>query len=236
MSEEFIKEARYIVFKIKDMEKYCGERTIQQIMGTGYMIAKGREKDGKPTFNAVVVEQDWPEFDTVWAMIEARMTGGTFEMPPMPAGAKLRCPRCGDERSMSFSYASAPITKPKGGVAEQLFHVQETMTLWKTGQLSSGDAMARLFTVTSSIPACDMKPVSEESLAVGMRFCCGKEEELVLEVSRLRNVIQCGMIDGKEGLIRGWNRHFPESQFSIPPVKVEIDFKTPDDSEGGTAE
>ena len=187
---EFVREPRYVVFKIKDLEKYCGERTIQQVMGTGCFIAKGREKDGKPPFNAVVVEQDWPEFDTVWGMIEARMTGATYEMPPMPAGAKLRCPRCGDERSMSFSYASAPI-KP---------------------------------------------PVSEEARAVGMNFCCGKEEELVTEVSRLRNVIQCGMIDGKEGLISGWNRHFPDRQFSIPPVKVEIDFKTPDDSEGGTAE
>ena len=30
--------------------------------------------DGKPPFNAVVVEQDWPEFEMVWDAIEARMT------------------------------------------------------------------------------------------------------------------------------------------------------------------
>ncbi len=43
-------------------------------------------------------------------------------------------------------------------------------------------------------------------------------------------------IGGKEGLIDGWNYYFPESPMSVPPVKIEIDFKTADDSEGGTAE
>lgn len=228
---EFVREPRYVVFKIKDLEKYCGERTIQQVMGTGCFIAKGREKDGKPPFNAVVVEQDWPEFDTVWGMIEARMTGATYEMPPMPAGARLRCSRCGNERSMVFSYASEPANKDTA-----LRGVQATMTLWKTGELSSDEAMARMFKITHSIPANEMLPISKEAQECGLNFCCGRDEQNSVEISRLRNVIQRGLIGGKEGLIDGWNYYFPESPMSVPPVKIEIDFKTADDSEGGTAE
>lgn len=76
MTEKFKREPRYVVLKIKDMQKYLNQADIDCVYNIGYKIARGRTVDGKPPFNAVVVEQDWPEFDPVWAMIEARMTSG----------------------------------------------------------------------------------------------------------------------------------------------------------------
>ena len=71
---EFKREPRYVVFKIKDIERYVTSEDKLLINEVGAAIAVGRNSDGKPPFNAVVVEQDWPEFEMVWAAIEARMT------------------------------------------------------------------------------------------------------------------------------------------------------------------
>lgn len=73
--EEFKREPRYIVFKLKDVHAYLKAAEIRQLEKIGSTIAVNRAFHGKPPFNAVVVEQDWPEFDLVWQMIEARMTG-----------------------------------------------------------------------------------------------------------------------------------------------------------------
>jgi hypothetical protein len=71
---EFKREPRYVVFKLKDIKKYLHPMDQQILMELGNRIAKGRREDVKPPLNAVVVEQDWPEFEMVWAAIEARMT------------------------------------------------------------------------------------------------------------------------------------------------------------------
>ncbi len=63
-----------MVFKIKDIERYVTSEDKLLINEVGAAIAVGRKSDGKPPFNAVVVEQDWPEFELAWAAIEARMT------------------------------------------------------------------------------------------------------------------------------------------------------------------
>ena len=74
MSEQFKREPRYVVFKIKDILAYLGPEQIEMVEHLGKLIAHGRAGDGKEQFNAVVVEQDWPEFEMVWDAIEARMT------------------------------------------------------------------------------------------------------------------------------------------------------------------
>ena len=76
---EFKREHRYIVFKLKDISKYLSTAEREDIMTMGHAIANGRAEDGKPPFNAAVIEQDWPEFEPVWAMIESRMTGRAIE-------------------------------------------------------------------------------------------------------------------------------------------------------------
>lgn len=76
---DFKREPRYVVFKITDLHQYCSSFNIESIERVGNIIAEGRAIDGKSPFNAVVVEQDWPEFDMVWAAIEARMTAANGE-------------------------------------------------------------------------------------------------------------------------------------------------------------
>ena len=74
---EFVREPRYVVFKIKDIERYLDPGTAQVFWDTlslvGWEIAYRRGADGKLPFNALVIEQDWPEFEPAWAMIEERM-------------------------------------------------------------------------------------------------------------------------------------------------------------------
>lgn len=70
---EFKREPRYVVFKISDLLKHC-DADLGTLDRIGHQITAGRATEGKPPFNAVVVEQDWPEFEPTWAAIEARMT------------------------------------------------------------------------------------------------------------------------------------------------------------------
>lgn len=55
---------RYFVIKRKDLD-------IDQLRDLTAFIDHG----DIPTRQCVVVEEDWPEYEPVWAMIEARMTG-----------------------------------------------------------------------------------------------------------------------------------------------------------------
>lgn len=72
----FKRELRYYVIKYKDAEKYLTVEQQQQLSRIRDDIAYGREQlDDKPELLAVVVESDWPEYEPVWKMIEARMTG-----------------------------------------------------------------------------------------------------------------------------------------------------------------
>ena len=79
---EFKKEPRYVVFKIKDIHAYLNTAQIDALQTAGETIAVGRAISGKPPFNAVVVEQDWPEFEMVWDAIDARMTANAGSNGP----------------------------------------------------------------------------------------------------------------------------------------------------------
>ncbi len=72
VSRDFKREPRYVVFKIKDALAHLSACELDRLQEIGEKIAAGRAADGKPPFNAVVVEQDWPEFEPTWAAIEAR--------------------------------------------------------------------------------------------------------------------------------------------------------------------
>lgn len=79
---EFKREPRYVVFKLTDIGRYLTQGEQESLMCIGDEIAQCRADDGRPPFNAVVVEQDWPEFEPVWEMIEARMTGSPVPSAP----------------------------------------------------------------------------------------------------------------------------------------------------------
>ena len=69
----FKREPRYLVFKLTDIQRYFCMRDGCELVELGNALAAARKKDGRPPFNAVVVESDWPEFEPTWAAIEKRM-------------------------------------------------------------------------------------------------------------------------------------------------------------------
>ncbi len=61
---KFVREDRYIVIKHSDLT----DAELDHIDAFGF-----------PQREAVVVEADWPEYEAVWGMIEARFAAGTGE-------------------------------------------------------------------------------------------------------------------------------------------------------------
>lgn len=67
------REERYVVLKIKDIEHFLStsqKDDLHDIRGT---IDAYRRMTKKGELKAVVVESDWPEYERVWKMIEARI-------------------------------------------------------------------------------------------------------------------------------------------------------------------
>lgn len=73
--EGFVREDRYVVLKRKDVEKYLTPEQKDALAAIAHTVAAGREADKRGDLACVVVEEDWPEYDTVWFMIEGRMMG-----------------------------------------------------------------------------------------------------------------------------------------------------------------
>lgn len=67
------RETRYIVLKISDVEKHLADEDKSLLAELSTKVALGRENKGKPPLDCVVVESDWPEYEPVWKMIEARI-------------------------------------------------------------------------------------------------------------------------------------------------------------------
>ena len=75
MSNEFIREARYVVLKIADVMKCL---TVSELLGLRHIqtkVEEHRAEIGNPPLDCVVVESDWPEYEPTWKAIEARVTG-----------------------------------------------------------------------------------------------------------------------------------------------------------------
>jgi len=68
-----IRENRYTVFKNKDIVKYLTEEQKQFLDTISETIVYGRVKDKRHEFNCAIVESDWPEYETVWKLIEDRV-------------------------------------------------------------------------------------------------------------------------------------------------------------------
>jgi len=75
MTGEFMREERYIVFKLSDVEKYLTDKDRANIAMMKMEIAAGRDCANKPPFKGLIVEADWPEYEPTWRAIEARVTG-----------------------------------------------------------------------------------------------------------------------------------------------------------------
>lgn len=75
MSNEFVREERYIVFKVLDVERYLTQADQEYLSMMKHEIDAGRDCANKPPFKGLIVEADWPEYEPTWKAIEARVTG-----------------------------------------------------------------------------------------------------------------------------------------------------------------
>lgn len=69
------REHRYYVAKKKDVEKYLSDEQQTTLHMLMTKINVGRLRDDKPVLQTVCVDSDWPEYEIVWKMIEARVDG-----------------------------------------------------------------------------------------------------------------------------------------------------------------
>lgn len=69
----FEREQRYIVIKLSDSAE-LSDSDIDDLDTICAKINMIRLERGKGELNCVVVEDDWPEYEHVWGLIEKRMT------------------------------------------------------------------------------------------------------------------------------------------------------------------
>lgn len=74
------RENRYLVIKKRDVTAAIDAGLISfkhadDLNIIAAVINDNRERQGKGQLQCVVVESDWPEYETVWAMIETRVNG-----------------------------------------------------------------------------------------------------------------------------------------------------------------
>lgn len=70
----FKREGRYIVLKLKDIALLSDEhkRQLEDVCDQVKVIRADR---GAGKMECVVVENDWPEYEYVWSLIQQRMEG-----------------------------------------------------------------------------------------------------------------------------------------------------------------
>jgi hypothetical protein len=81
MSEKLERENRYLVLKRRDIISKLLTPEARSAWDTVEKFHDEiRKNNGKGPLCCVVVEHDWPEYEIVWAMIEARMSGKPTEI------------------------------------------------------------------------------------------------------------------------------------------------------------
>jgi hypothetical protein len=101
MQTEFKREERYIVFKLSKLH-------------TDELVRAKQLKTLKNAFvedarvDCVVIESDWPEYEPVWAMIEARVTGQTPALGGVPEVIAYVCHGAPGNAGVMFSYLPIP--------------------------------------------------------------------------------------------------------------------------------
>lgn len=74
------RENRYLIFKRKDIHKYLNVVEGMQLLNLDSKVTCARVADDRPVLQAVVVEEDWPEYEDVWRAIAARVDGNPTDL------------------------------------------------------------------------------------------------------------------------------------------------------------
>ncbi|MNJ26555.1 hypothetical protein D3C77_210420 [compost metagenome] len=72
VSAPFEREARYLVIKLSKLD--AGYAT-GELYADAELAKKIEKLASSALIDCVVIEKDWPEYEPVWSMIEARVTG-----------------------------------------------------------------------------------------------------------------------------------------------------------------
>ena len=75
---EFEREDRYLVIKKDDYRHVLTNLQQQNFYEFLALIEAGRQRKGKKPHNYVVVSDDWPMYEDVWAMIQAYVETGNY--------------------------------------------------------------------------------------------------------------------------------------------------------------
>ena len=132
MRKQFKREQRYFVVKVKDAKEYLDAHQLEKLAEIADAISEGREKDGIPAVECVVVESDWPEYEQTRRAIEARMMGA--QLAPSIVG-----PVTATGYSNRFPLYAQPAPSVPDGVAEALQRLIENGAV--LGPSSSEDAL-----------------------------------------------------------------------------------------------
>lgn len=73
--QEFQRQRRYLVFKITDLYKPGMAEVRSTLEELCTQIDQSRRSAAKNPLECLVIESDWPEYETAWKMIEERCTG-----------------------------------------------------------------------------------------------------------------------------------------------------------------
>ena len=85
MTGKFVREERYIVFKVSDLGSCLTAQEIDELAYLARVVNANRERRGQSPLEGVFVEKDWPEYEPTWKAIEARVTGAQ-PAPSVPEG------------------------------------------------------------------------------------------------------------------------------------------------------
>lgn len=123
VGEGFVREERFIVIKRKHLTE-VQEKGLRDHMA----------RLGIDTVESVVVESDWPEYETVWRMIEDRVTGRAeaTRTPAAPDVVEHTCPHCDaqvllmgahylDRITEALDAVGAPKKSPDGNIHYSIF-------------------------------------------------------------------------------------------------------------------
>lgn len=69
------REDRYLIFKRTDIEELFTDEAKAELQTLSAAMRQARSLEDKRPLKCVVVEDDWPEYETVWNMIEKRVDG-----------------------------------------------------------------------------------------------------------------------------------------------------------------
>ena len=66
---------RYLVLKRSDIEKYINLSTQVALANVDQAITHHRHDEGRPPLECIVIESDWPEYESTLSALEARVDG-----------------------------------------------------------------------------------------------------------------------------------------------------------------